>query len=68
VKSGVGMDDEEPIPSTLYSDFRSVTGLSVPYRRTLVRGLNERAEYEIVTSHCELLDEVSHEAFARPAP
>lgn len=68
VKSGVGIDDEEPIPSTLYSDHRPVSGLSVPHRRTLVRGLNERAEYEIVTSQCQLLDEVGNEAFSRPAP
>jgi serine protease Do len=68
VKSGVGIDDEEPIPSTLYSDFRPVSGMSIPHHRTLVLGLDERAEYEIVTNRCELLGEVNADMFSSPAP
>jgi hypothetical protein len=45
-----------------------VGGLSIPHRRTLVLGLEERPEYEIVMSRCELLGEVNVETFVPPDP
>jgi S1-C subfamily serine protease len=50
VKSGVGTGDEEPIPSTIYSDFKIVEGLAIPHGRTLVTGL---AEQEVLTIHTQ---------------
>ena len=41
------LDDDEPIPSTLYGDFRPIDGLSIPHRRTLVRGLAEAPVLEV---------------------
>ena len=55
VKSGVGTDDDEPIPSTLYADFRPVEGVAIPHRRTLVTGLAETPGLEVVTTKCELM-------------
>jgi len=66
VKSGVGIDDDEPIPSTLYADFRPVEGLSIPHRRTLVSGLAEQPVLEVVTTKCELLTSVAEELFKQP--
>jgi len=67
VKSGVGTGDEEPIPSTIYADFRPVEGLSIPYRRTLVTGLAEQPGLDIVTNKCELLGEIGADLFAAPS-
>jgi hypothetical protein len=66
VKSGVGTDDDEPIPSTLYSDFKSVEGISIPQRRTLVTGLAETPQLEMVTTKCELLTSAKDEEFKQP--
>ena len=66
VKSGVGTGDEEPIPSTIYSDFRPFEGCSLPTRRTLVHGLAEDVELSIVTSQVRALAEVGDELFAKP--
>ncbi|MEX2177028.1 MAG: trypsin-like peptidase domain-containing protein [Pirellulaceae bacterium] len=66
VKSGVGIDDGEPSPSTVYGDFRPIGGLLVPYRRTLVRGLAESPELEIVTTQCQPLADVDNGLFTKP--
>jgi hypothetical protein len=67
VKSGVGIDDEEPIPSTIYGDFRPVEGVAIPHQRTLVSGLAEAPGLAIVTTNCELLSETGSELFAAPS-
>jgi serine protease Do len=41
VKTGVGLDDDEPIASTLYADLRTGAGVLMPQRRTLVQRLAE---------------------------
>jgi serine protease Do len=66
VKSGVGIDDEEPIASTLYSDFRLIEGMAIPHQRTLVNGLAEAPGLVIITTKCELLSETAPELFAAP--
>ena len=66
VKSGVGIDDGEPIPSTIYSEPRPFEGRELPMRRTLVRGLAEHALLSIVTSQVRPLAEVGDELFAKP--
>ncbi len=66
VKSGVGTGDEEPIPSTLYADFRPVEGLPIPHRRTLVIGLAEQPLFDVVTTKCELPSSVAEELFKQP--
>ena len=47
-KSGVGIDDDEPIPAVVYEGWREHDGLLVPERRTLVLGLDERVELTCV--------------------
>jgi hypothetical protein len=66
VKSGVGLDDDEPIPGTLYGDFRAIGSYQVPHRRTLVRGLAEQGTAEIVTTTCEPLSEIDAALFEKP--
>ena len=66
VKSGVGIDDEEPIPSTCYSDFRPIQGLLIPQRRALVRSLAESEDLVVVTIQCEPLADFSADLFQRP--
>jgi serine protease Do len=66
VKSGVGIDDSEPIPSTIYGQLESFEGLTIPAKRTLVRGLSEAVGLEIVTSECKAESKVSEGLFARP--
>ena len=66
MKSGVGTDNEEPIPSSCYSDLRPIQGLLIPHRRALVHGLAETEELIVVTSQCEPLAEVSADSFLMP--
>jgi serine protease Do len=66
VKSGVGIDDDEPIPSTIYGEFRKLNGLSIPHRRTLVQGLAEVPMLEVTTTKCELLSTIAEELFQNP--
>ena len=42
VKTGVGLDDDEPIAGTLYGDCPAIGRIAAP--RTLVRGLAESQE------------------------
>jgi hypothetical protein len=66
VKSGVGLDDDEPIAATLYGDFRPIGSYQIPHRRTLVRGLAEETTVEIVTTKCEALSSVEAALFEKP--
>jgi serine protease Do len=66
VKAGVGLDDEEPIPSTIYRDFAASVGLALPARAALVRGLAETEQLEIVTEQASLV-EITSQQFAKPA-
>jgi hypothetical protein len=63
VKSGVGIDNDEPIPSTIYTEFRPLEGLMLPTRRTLVHGLAEQPDLAVVTSQARVLTDVSDEVF-----
>jgi hypothetical protein len=65
VKSGVGLDDDESIPAALYGDFRPLGSYQIPHRRTLVRGLAESAQMEVVTTKCEPLSSVEAAWFER---
>ena len=66
VKSGVGLDNDEPIPSALYDDFRPIGSYQIPHRRTLVRGLAEEPASVIVTIKCEPLSNVEARLFEKP--
>jgi hypothetical protein len=66
VKSGVGLDNDEPIPGTLYGELRSIGSFQIPHRRTLVRGLAETPEVEVVTTICEPLSSVDEVTFKKP--
>jgi hypothetical protein len=66
VKSGVGLDNDEPIAATLYGDFKPIGSYSIPQRRTLVRGLAEVVVLDVATSKCEPLSTVEAEMFVKP--
>lgn len=66
VKTGVGTDDDEPISSTLYGDFRQVGSYLIPHRRTLVSSLAEKVMLEIVTTDVTAMSEVPADEFRRP--
>ena len=50
-----------------FSDYRSVSGLRLPHRRTRVRGLAERTTLDFVVASCKALDTVPAGAFQPPA-
>ena len=66
VKSGVGLDNDEPISATLYGDFRPIGSYQIPHRRTLIRGLAEQPVLEVVTNKCEPLSSVDADLFQIP--
>ncbi|QDU29617.1 Periplasmic serine endoprotease DegP precursor [Anatilimnocola aggregata] len=66
VKSGVGIEDDEPIASTIYRQWKTVANLSVPHERTLVRKLSEEELLRIVTTNVTTLGKVEPELFQMP--
>jgi S1-C subfamily serine protease len=50
VKTGVGLDDDEPIAGTMYADVRPVAGVLIPHQRSLVHGLAEDATFSVMTT------------------
>jgi serine protease Do len=65
-KSGVGIDDEEPISSVAYDEWEETDGLSLPWKATLVRGLAETPELVIDTQSCSALAEIDDAYFQAP--
>jgi S1-C subfamily serine protease len=66
VKTGIGLDDDEPIASTLFSDFQLIGKALISNRRTLVHGLAEISDLAIVTSSVSALDTISDDTFQIP--
>jgi serine protease Do len=66
IKSGVGYDDDEPIESTLYRQWKVAAGLNLPHERTLVRSLAETERLRIVTTSVQTIAEPAPAMFARP--
>lgn len=64
VKTGVGLDDDESIASSIYSEFRPASSLPMPRERTLVRGLSEQAVVSIITMAAD--NNVPTNAFQKP--
>ena len=50
VKTGVGLDDDELIASTIYSDVKAVHEGLIPFQRTLVQGLKEDPVVSVITT------------------
>lgn len=65
-KTGVGIDDEEPIASVIYDEWDDTEGLFLPWRATLVRGLAEAPELVIDTQSCSALAEIEDAFFQAP--
>ena len=65
-KTGVGIDDEEPISSVIYDKWEQTDGLSLPWKATLVRGLAETPEFVIDTQSCSALAEIDDAFFQAP--
>ena len=65
LKSGVGIEDEEPVPAVQYHDWKPLAANKAlfPHRRTLVRGLAEAPALEAVTENVEILSDVNHVRF-----
>jgi S1-C subfamily serine protease len=66
IKSGVGYDDDEPIDSTLYRQWKVAAGVNLPHERTLVRSLAETERLRIVTTRVEAHQDVTPALFAPP--
>ncbi len=65
-KTGVGIDDDEPIASVVYDDWDDTEGLFLPWKATLVRGLAETPELVIDTQSCSALAEIEDAFFQAP--
>jgi serine protease Do len=65
VKSGVGIDDDEPIASTVYRQWKRVANVDLPHERTLVRKLVEEEMLRIVTTSV-MTSQSSAEAYQLP--
>ena len=66
IKVGVGLDDHEPIPSTLLSDFQQIGSYEIPHRRVMVRGIAESEAFEIRTTSCQAASTFDEMIFALP--
>jgi serine protease Do len=64
VKTGVGLDDDEQIASTIYSTTQPMEGVAIPQRRTLVLGLAEAPGLSIATNL--IGSEIRTDVFRRP--
>jgi len=53
LKTGVGIYDDEPIPSLTYHEWRTTSGLSWPHRKVIVRGLAEMPGDEVRTTQIQ---------------
>ena len=65
-KTGVGIDDDEPIASVIYDEWDDTEGLLLPWKATLVRGLAETPELVIDTQSCSALAEIEEAFFQAP--
>ena len=65
-KTGVGIDDDEPIASVVYDDWDDTEGLYLPWKATLVRGLAETPELVIDAQSCSALAEIDEAFFQAP--
>ena len=63
VKSGVGIDDDEPIPSTIYRGWERGSHYELPRERTLVRGLAEEEVLRVVTTQINETDTPAPSSF-----
>ncbi len=65
-KSGVGIDDDEPIAAVIYDEWDDTEGLFLPWKATLVRGLGETPELVVDTQSCSALAEIEDAFFQAP--
>jgi serine protease Do len=66
VKTGGGIDDDEPIPSTLYRGWQRGTRFELPRERTLVRGLAEEEILRVVATQILESEPAPHDSFHMP--
>ncbi len=66
VKAGVGFDDDEPIPSTLYRQWKRVANFDLPHERTLVRKLAEEVVLRVVTTDVQTITMTTPDFFQMP--
>jgi hypothetical protein len=66
VKTGVGYDDDEPIPSTIYRAWEKGSQFELPRERTLVRGLAEEEVLRVVTTQTSETETASPDSFQLP--
>ncbi len=65
-KTGVGIDDEEPIAAVTYDQWKQSDGLQLPHKMTLVRGLAEAPELSIEAQSCSAVAEIDDAFFQAP--
>lgn len=66
LKSGVALDDEDPIPSVRFVDWQTVANRQLPRKRELVTGLAETVQQTFVNQSCEVVKEVTSGLFGIP--
>jgi len=64
LKAAAQRDPGATQPGVLFSDYRDVQGTQFPYRRSLIAGLAEKVQLEMIASQCQVLSEVPASLFA----
>ena len=62
MKTGVGTDNDEPIASTVYRQWKRVANFDLPHERVLVRKLAEEEQLRIVLSPQVMISQTADSA------
>ena len=66
VKTGVGIDDDEPIASTVYRQWKRIENVDLPGERVLVRKLAEEEQLRIVITQVAASMPLTNDLFQMP--
>jgi S1-C subfamily serine protease len=66
LKASSGSDGSPADTAVLFSQYRPTAGVMLPRRRTIVAGLSERVELELVNIGCEAVRSPSESSFRSP--
>ncbi len=66
LKSGADIDGKSPAMAVTFADWRSISGMPLPFRRALVDGISENEVVQFQTVQAEALSDLSQEMFEVP--
>lgn len=66
VKCGLGRLDDDPVPATVFDDWRKAGDLVLPHQRKLVRGFAEKVDAQLQLTEAQSLDALDDSQFAKP--